>query len=122
MDSGMFLPLQLAASEALTNGEDWYEKVNAVYGKRRKIAEEIMTVLNCSYNPDQTGLFLWGRIPENIASGELLVDDLLEKAHVFITPGLIFGKNGDRYIRISLCSEEERLAEAKKRVVKYLNN
>jgi LL-diaminopimelate aminotransferase len=122
MDSGMFLPLQLAASEALTNGDDWYEKVNAVYGKRRKIAEEIMTVLNCSYNPDQTGLFLWGRIPENIASGELLVDDLLEKAHVFITPGLIFGKNGDRYIRISLCSKEERLAEAKKRVVKYLNN
>jgi LL-diaminopimelate aminotransferase len=122
MDSGMFLPLQLAAAEALSNGAEWYEKVNKVYRERRKIAEEIMTVLNCRFDPEQAGLFLWGRIPDNTESCEILVDDLLEKAHIFITPGSIFGRNGERYVRISLCSDEERLAEARERIIRYYDN
>jgi LL-diaminopimelate aminotransferase len=118
MDSGMLLPVQLAAAEALNNPESWYSGINSVYAKRRKIAEEIMITLGCTFNPEQTGMFLWGRIPDNIKSSESLTDDLLLKAHLFITPGLIFGKNGERYIRISLCSKEERLAEAKERLKK----
>jgi len=119
MDSGMLLPVQLAAAEALNNPESWYEEINSVYLKRRKIAGEIMKALGCKFDPDQTGLFLWGRIPENIESCNSLTDDLLNKAHLFITPGFIFGKNGERYIRISLCADEKTLLNAKERVVKY---
>jgi LL-diaminopimelate aminotransferase len=118
MDSGMFLPVQLAAAEALNNPANWYSEINSVYHKRRMIAEEIMVSLGCRFNPDQTGLFLWGRIPEKAESSESLTDDLLQKAHLFITPGSIFGKNGTRYVRISLCSNEEILLKAKERVIK----
>ena len=119
MDSGMLLPIQLAAAEALNNPPDWYEEINSVYRRRRKIAEEIMYVLGCSFNPAQTGLFLWGRIPDETKSCESFTDDMLQKAHLFITPGFIFGKNGDRYVRISLCSKEDILFKAKERALKY---
>jgi LL-diaminopimelate aminotransferase len=122
MDSGMFRPLQVAAAEALKNPDSWYESINTVYMSRRKIAEEIMEAIGCKYNPGQVGLFLWGRLPEKIESCETFIDDLLVKVHLFMTPGFIFGKNGERYIRISLCSNEETLRKAKERVVLYLDN
>jgi LL-diaminopimelate aminotransferase len=115
MDSGMFRPVQVAAVEALQNPEAWYESINKVYRERRKIAEEIMETLSCEYNSDQVGLFLWGRLPVNVESCETFVDKLLMKAHLFITPGFIFGSNGERYIRISLCSNEETLRKARDR-------
>jgi LL-diaminopimelate aminotransferase len=120
MDSGMFRALQVAAIEALNNPPSWYNKVNSVYIQRRKIVEEIMGNLNCRYDKDQVGLFLWGRLPENIASCEEFVEEILNKAHVFLTPGFIFGSKGDRYIRISLCADEKILIEAKKRITDYL--
>ena len=118
MDSGMFLPMQMAAVEALNNPESWYESINIVYAKRRKTVEEIMDILDCRFDKNQVGLFLWGRIPERIKSCETYIEDILNKAHVFITPGFIFGNNGERYIRISLCANEERLIEAKERIMK----
>jgi LL-diaminopimelate aminotransferase len=118
MDSGMFLPMQMAAAEALNNPESWYDTVNAVYTKRRKTVEEIMDILDCRYDKSQVGLFLWGRIPDKIKSCEEYIEDILDRTHVFITPGFIFGDNGARYIRISLCATEQRLLEAKERIMK----
>ena len=118
MDSGMFLAMQSAAVEALGNTESWYESVNETYSKRQKIAKEIMQLLNCRYDSSQAGLFVWGAIPDKIESSEEWIEDILQKTHVFITPGFIFGKNGERYIRISLCTTEERLTEAKERISK----
>jgi LL-diaminopimelate aminotransferase len=120
MDSGMFLPMQTAAVEALNNPESWYETVNSVYIRRRKIVEEIMNILKCKYDKTQVGLFLWGRIPEDINNCEMYIEDILNKTHVFITPGFIFGENGERYIRISLCANEVRLLEAKERLREYI--
>jgi LL-diaminopimelate aminotransferase len=119
MDSGMFLPMQLAAATALSNPESWYDTVNEAYLKRRKIVEEIMELLECKYDKSQTGLFVWGRIPDRITDCESFVEDILQTAHVFITPGFIFGINGARYIRISLCANEERLNEAKNRLQQF---
>lgn len=116
MDSGMFLPIQLAAVEALNRGDDWYKELNDVYLRRRIIAGEIMEVLNCRFNPEQSGLFLWGNKGESFRNGEELSDMVLEKAGVFITPGFIFGKNGSGYVRISLCASEDILAKAKERI------
>jgi LL-diaminopimelate aminotransferase len=118
MDSGMFLPMQMAAVEALNNPDSWYETVNSVYIKRRKTVEEIMDLLKCRYDKNQVGMFLWGRIPDSIISSEEYIEEILNKLHVFITPGFIFGDNGERYIRISLCANEQRLAEAKDRIMK----
>jgi LL-diaminopimelate aminotransferase len=118
MDSGMFMPMQMAAVEALNNPDSWYEEVNSVYKRRRKTVEEIMEMLNCKYDKNQSGLFVWGRIPENIDNCEMYIEDILNRTHVFITPGFIFGENGERYIRISLCATEERLKEAKERIMK----
>ena len=122
MDSGMFLAMQMAAVEALNNPESWYETINQVYIRRRKIVEEIMNLLDCKYDKNQAGLFMWGRIPESIKSCEEYVEEILNKSHVFITPGFIFGDNGLRYIRISLCATEERLSEAKDRIRKDMKN
>jgi LL-diaminopimelate aminotransferase len=119
MDSGMFLAMQMAAVEALNNPASWYDKVNVVYVRRRKIVEEIMDILNCRYDKSQVGLFVWGRIPEEIINCEMYIEEILNKLHVFITPGFIFGKNGERYIRISLCAKEKRLEEAKERLLKF---
>jgi len=117
MDSGMFLGLQVAAVEALNCPESWYDKVNEAYAKRRRIVEEIMGLLKCRYNTGQVGLFVWGKIPDDIKSCEDYVENILQKTHVFITPGFIFGQNGERYIRISLCATEAKLQEAKERLV-----
>jgi LL-diaminopimelate aminotransferase len=116
MDSGMFLPLQMAAVEALNSPEAWYDKVNEAYIVRRKTSESIMDLLGCRFSKDQSGLFVWGRIPEKIESCEMFVDEILNNAHVFLTPGFIFGSQGERYIRISLCADNERLKEARKRI------
>jgi len=116
MDSGMFRAMQEAAAEALANPPEWYDQVNSLYRRRRKIVEEIMDMLRCSFDKKQSGLFLWGRIPDQIASCEEFVEDILREAHVFITPGFIFGSNGKRFIRISLCADEETLIEARNRI------
>lgn len=116
IDSGQFKPVMLAASEALKLGDDWYDELYGVYEERRKIAEEIMEELNCSYDPKQSGLFLWGKVPDSVESGQKLADDLFYNSKVFVTPGFIFGKNGDRYIRISLCAKPEKLKEALRRI------
>lgn len=121
MDSGMFRPVQEAAAEALSNPPEWYDKINDIYAERRLIAGQIMDMLDCRYDKNQSGLFLWGRIPDKINSCELLVEDILQGANVFITPGFIFGKKGERYVRISLCADKEKLKEAKKRITDYLN-
>ena len=123
IDSGQFKPVMLAAAKALEAGDDWYDELYDVYAERRKIAEDIMNELGCSFDPAQRGMFLWGRIPDNAPSGEWLADELFYKAKVFITPGFIFGRNGDRYIRISLCAKPEKLREALERIRRYnLNN
>jgi aspartate/methionine/tyrosine aminotransferase len=116
MDSGMFRPLQAAAAEALSNPGSWYDGINAVYKKRRQIVEKIMDTLNCTFDKMQSGLFVWGKIPDNIENCEIFVDRVLEDAHVFLTPGSIFGNNGRRYIRISLCAREEVLLKARERL------
>ena len=119
VDSGRFKPVMKAAAKALALPDQWYKDLNATYASRRKIAEEIMTALGCSFLPSQKGMFLWGRIPENVESAEKMADDILYNARVFITPGFIFGSNGDRYIRISLCASEENLKRALKRIKEY---
>ena len=118
IDSGTFRALQLAAAEALTNStEEWHREMNVnTYARRRVIAEEIMTTLGCSFDATQTGMFLWGRIPEEIADVEDLTERVLHEARVFITPGFIFGSNGKRYIRISLCAKEDKMQEALQRI------
>ncbi len=116
IDSGMFKPLMLAAVKALECGNEWYDELNKVYVERRKAAEDIATALGCTFDPNQKGLFLWAKVPDNCESGEKLADEALYKAHVFITPGFIFGSNGDRYIRISLCATEENMRRALERL------
>ena len=119
IDSGQFKPVMLAASEALKLDDDWYDYLYGVYEERRKIAEEIMNELGCSFDPRQRGLFLWGKVPPSVPSGEWLADELFYKAKVFVTPGFIFGKNGENYIRISLCATPEKLTESLKRIKNY---
>lgn len=121
IDSGQFRPMMLAAVEALKQGKNWYDEINATYAKRRLIAEEIMSVLGCRFDIKQSGLFLWGRIPDTAKSSEQLADNILYNAHVFITPGFIFGSNGERYIRISLCAKEDKMQEALERIKKMIN-
>ncbi|ASB48120.1 pyridoxal phosphate-dependent aminotransferase [Alkalitalea saponilacus] len=116
MDSGMFRPLQEAASIALSLGDDWYQKVNSVYEKRRSLVWEIMDTLGCSYDKNQVGMFIWAKVPSTVENGQAVSDEVLEKAHVFITPGFIFGSNGEQYIRISLCTPEDKLKEAINRI------
>lgn len=116
VDSGQYLPMMLGAVKALSLGQDWTDKLNEAYSRRRRLAEEIMSALGCSFNPAQQGLFLWGRIPDEIVNVEEFTDAILYQRRVFVTPGFIFGSNGERYIRISLCADEEKLNEALKRV------
>jgi len=125
MDSGMFQPLQAAAAEALAAPEEWYRQLNEVYLGRRVIAGEIMDALSCTYERDQAGLFLWGKIPSYYNDAAEMTDALLYDRNVFITPGFIFGSNGNRYIRISLCANEDVLKTALDRVripIKTINN
>ncbi len=116
VDSGMFKPLQLAAVEALKLGDEWYESLNAVYADRREVAAQIMREIGCSFDESQVGLFLWGRIADGDESSEVVCDRILDDARVFITPGFIFGSQGDRYVRISLCATRERMEEALERI------
>ena len=116
MDSGMFQPMQLAAVEALKSNDDWYVENNKTYGTRRKLVEEIMHKLKCTFDASQSGLFVWGKIPSNYTSGEELTEEILHKAHVFITPGMVFGDQGNEYIRISLCANEQMLNKALERL------
>ena len=121
IDSGQFKPMMLAAVKALEAPDSWYEDVNATYSRRRKIAEKIMATLGCSFDPRQGGLFLWGKIADDMESAESVSDMLLYDARVFITPGFIFGSNGNRYIRISLCATEEKMNEALERIIEMKN-
>lgn len=121
MDSGMFLPLQLAAAKALELEQEWYDSVNAVYSKRRKKVFSLLNLLKCSFNENQAGLFVWASIPGKYKDGFELSDEILEKANVFITPGGIFGSAGDKYVRVSLCTKEEKLDEAIDRIQKIKN-
>lgn len=117
IDSGTFRAMQLAAAQAYQNSDEWHTEANVnVYARRRKLAGEIMDALHCHYDPSQVGMFLWGRIPDTYADVEDLTEKVLHEARVFITPGFIFGSNGKRYIRISLCAKEEKLAEALTRI------
>ena len=119
IDSGTFRPLQLAAAKALENDAEWHDEANVqVYARRRALAEEIMRTLNCTFDPKQVGMFLWGRIPDSYQDVEELTEKVLHEARVFITPGFIFGSNGKRYIRISLCAKEDKIAEALERIKK----
>ena len=117
IDSGMYRAMQLAAVKALDAEAHWYEGNNANYASRRKTAGEIMDALGCTYDKSQVGMFLWGRIPDHYADVEELTERVLHEARVFIVPGFIFGSNGSRYIRISLCAKNEQLAEALKRIL-----
>lgn len=119
VDSGQFRPVMLAAAKALDSPRSWYDDLNARYAARRVIAEEIMRTLGCSFDPKQRGMFLWGRIPDSEESGEALADRLLYEARVFIAPGFIFGSNGRRYIRISLCADERNLRRALQRIIDW---
>ena len=118
IDSGTFRGLQLAAAEALTtNTEEWHREYNInVYRRRREIAERIMQALGCTYDDSQVGMFLWGKIADKYANAEQLTERVLHGARVFITPGFIFGSNGERYVRISLCAQDDKMQEALRRI------
>ncbi|MCQ2207355.1 MAG: aminotransferase class I/II-fold pyridoxal phosphate-dependent enzyme [Paludibacteraceae bacterium] len=119
IDSGTFKPMQLAAAEAFHNTDEWHDEYNYnVYRRRRDYAEKIMDAMHCTYSKNQVGMFLWGKIPAGYADVEELTEKVLHEANVFITPGFIFGSNGARYVRISLCAKDEKLAEALERVKK----
>ena len=121
IDSGTFRGIQLAAAAAYDNSAEWHREANIVtYRRRRQYAEQIMEVLGCTFDPNQVGMFLWGRIPDSYANAEELTERVLHEARVFITPGFIFGSNGERYIRISLCAKEEKIREALERIRRTL--
>lgn len=118
IDSGQFRPMMLAAAEALDAADSWYEDLNRTYCQRRAIAEQIFDELGCRYERDAVGMFVWGRIPETEQSSEAMSDRILNDCRVFVTPGFIFGSNGERYVRLSLCATEEKLSEALRRIKK----
>ena len=121
IESGTFRGIQLAAAEAYKNDEAWHHEYNInTYARRREWAEKIMDVLGCTYDKNQVGMFLWGKIPADIKNVEDLTEKVLHEARVFITPGFIFGSNGERYIRISLCAKEEKIKEALERIKKAI--
>lgn len=123
IDSGTFRGIQLAAAEAYNNSDAWHHQANIdTYRRRRSLAEAIMQELGCEYGGDQVGMFLWGRIPDRYATAEELTEKVLHRARVFITPGFIFGSNGERYVRISLCAKDEKMEEALKRIKEMSND
>jgi aspartate/methionine/tyrosine aminotransferase len=122
IESGTFRGIQLAAAEAYDNDEAWHREFNInTYARRRQWAEKIMDVLGCTYDKNQVGMFLWGKIPASIHNVEDLTERVLHEARVFITPGFIFGSNGERYIRISLCAKEEKIKEALRRIEEIIH-
>lgn len=120
VDSGQFKPMMLAAAEALGLPDNWYAEINATYSERREIAEKIMHKLGCTFDESQRGLFLWGKVPDAVDNVEEFTDKILYEARVFVTPGFIFGENGKRYIRISLCATPQKLKKALDRISKIL--
>jgi LL-diaminopimelate aminotransferase len=116
MDSGMFLPVQLAAAKALGLGKEWYDEVNKVYRERREKVFELLDLLNCKFSKEQAGMFVWAKIPSKYKTGFELSDDVLYNSNVFITPGGIFGDSGDKYVRVSLCAPVEKFEEAISRI------
>lgn len=118
MDSGMFMPLQLAAAKALSLGSDWYNHINSIYVERRAKVYRILDILGCNYSLNQVGLFVWAKIPEHYRDAYALSDEILYGSNVFLTPGGIFGSQGNRYIRISLCGDLSRFEQAITRISK----
>jgi aspartate/methionine/tyrosine aminotransferase len=124
MDSGMFKPLQLAAVEALKQGPEWFAELNTEYARRRVLAGEIFDMLGVRYDKNSAGMFLWGRVEDHtegdVSAGQRISDKILYEAGVFITPGFIFGRNGENYIRISLCAKPEVLKTAAEKIRRIL--
>jgi LL-diaminopimelate aminotransferase len=116
MDSGMFLPVQLAAAKALSLGKDWHDEVNKTYRERRDKVFDLLSLMHCTFSRQQAGLFVWARVPAKYKDGYELSDDVLYNSNVFITPGGIFGSAGKKYIRVSLCASVEKLEDAAIRV------
>lgn len=116
MDSGMFLPVQLAAAKALELGQDWFDELNAIYAKRREKVFQLLELLQCNFDKNQAGMFVWASISSVYKDGYELSDAVLQKSNVFITPGGIFGNAGNKYIRVSLCTPEEKIMEAIQRI------
>lgn len=116
MDSGMFLPLQLAAAKALSLGKDWYDSINAIYRQRREKVFNLLDTLGCTYSKEQVGMFVWAKIPAGYKDGYALSDEVLYNANVFITPGGIFGDAGNAYVRVSLCCAEEKIDQSIQRI------
>lgn len=116
MDSGMFFGLQQGAIAALAQGTDWFSDINKIYSSRRKRVWELAEALGTSFERETAGMFVWAKLPENAGDSEAYIDQLLEKHHIFIAPGTIFGSAGKGYVRFSLCVPEERIKEALKRI------
>ena len=116
MDSGMFLPIQVGAVDALNQSENWYRDLNKIYLNRKKVVIGICEKLNLKFNKNGSGLFLWGKMPSEYKKSEDFTDELLYDKNIFMTPGSIFGSNGEGYVRISLCCDEQKLKEALKRL------
>jgi aspartate/methionine/tyrosine aminotransferase len=121
IDSGQFKPMQLAAVAALSNSDDWHHVMNSIYGERRVWGEKIMDLLGCTYDKRQVGLFVWGKLPGEVEGSESFTNELLYHARVFITPGFIFGSNGERFVRISLGASVDKMMEAHRRIEAYLS-
>jgi aspartate/methionine/tyrosine aminotransferase len=121
MDSGMFLPVQLAAVKALSEGQDWYDGLNQIYRERQHKVFELLTLLGCDFDKKQTGMFVWAKAPAKYATGYELSDEILYGANVFITPGGIFGSQGNGYIRVSLCAKVSVFEQAIQRIIQFKN-
>ena len=117
MDSGMFYGIQKGAISALRSGPFWFDQLDAIYKKRQQFIFQLADNLNCSYDPNATGMFVWARLPEGAAKSEAYIDEILQNKHVFIAPGTVFGSAGEGYIRFSLCVKEDKIREAIKRFV-----
>lgn len=122
MDSGMFLPMQLAAAAALRLTKNWYDDLNAIYRKRREKVFQLLDLLSCRYSIEQAGMFVWAVIPESYKDGYALSDEVLDRANVFITPGGIFGSAGEKYVRVSLCCAEEKIGESISRIANFVKS
>jgi aspartate/methionine/tyrosine aminotransferase len=112
MDSGMFYGIQKGAVAALKSDKSWFDAMNAIYAKRRVLTEQLAEKLNCEVYKEGVGLFVWAKLPDGIASAEAFIDQILNEKYIFITPGTIFGSNGEGYIRFALCVEEAKIQEA----------
>ncbi|WP_207430934.1 pyridoxal phosphate-dependent aminotransferase [Sabulibacter ruber] len=122
LDSGMFQPVQHAAIQALSNPDSWHDQRNALYAQRRSKVYELLELLGCSYQKNAVGMFVWARVPDAVSNVEAFLDEILYEAGVFLTPGKIFGTQGERYLRISLCLPESKIEEATNRIQKHLTS